>query len=268
MADVFRFKLVNVLSLDIVAGSIVSALFFSRLFDVNVLPYGLAALGLTVWLIYTTDHLLDARSITGEASTLRHWFHQKYSTPLMICVAIGLLVDAVLVFYIRPPVFKWGVILSLTVAAYLVVQRYLKFLKEIVIATLYTCGVLLPSITVTNLIPEVVHWIIIFQFAMLALTNLLIFSWFDNELDWKHNQHSFVTFFGKEVTAWIIGLLIGANLVIGAITFASDAPAKIILILMNVCLMMVFLFRERLKQDDRYRLIGDSIFLFPLLYFL
>ena len=268
MTDAFRFKLVNVLSLDIVAGSIVSALFFANLFDVNVLPYGLAALGLTVWLIYTTDHLLDARSIEGEAATLRHRFHQKYSTPLMICVAIGLVVDAVFVFYIRPQVFKWGVILSLTVAAYLVIQRYLKFLKEIVIATLYTCGVLLPSITVTNLVPDVFHWTIIFQFALLALTNLLIFSWFDNELDWKHNQHSFVTFFGKRVTEWIIALLIGANLVIGTMTIDYDARAAIILILMDVCLMMVFLFRKSLKRNDRYRSIGDSIFLFPLLYFL
>ena len=268
MNDVFRFKMLNVLSLDIVAGSIVSALFFSRILHVNVLPYGLAALGLTVWLIYTTDHLLDARSIKGEASTVRHRFHQKYSTPLVICVVVGLMADAVLVFYIRPQVFKWGVILSLTVAAYLLIQRYLKFLKEIVIAALYTCGVLLPSITVTNLTLDFSHWTIIFQFGMLALTNLLIFSWFDNELDWKHNQHSFVTFFGKRVTEWIIGLLIGVNLLIGAITFATDKKAAIILIVMNMCLMLVFAFRMRLKQDDRYRFIGDSIFLFPGFYLL
>jgi hypothetical protein len=263
-----RFKLLSILSIDIVAGSVISALFFARLFHVEVLPYGLAALAITVWLIYTADHLLDAWSIAGEASTERHRFHQKYSTTLLVCVVIGVIVDAALVFYIRPQVFKWGIILSTMVAAYLVMQRYLKFLKELVIASLYTCGVLLPSITVTNLDLSNFYWTVIIQFAALAFTNLLIFSWFDNELDWKHNQHSFVTFFGKNVTEWIVWLILAANATVSIAMLSIDLKGEIIFMLMNACLAFVFLSKNRLKENDQYRFLGDSIFMFPAAYLL
>jgi hypothetical protein len=268
MRDTQGFRLLNILSLDIVAGSVISALFFARLFDVKVLPYGVATLAITVWLIYTADHLLDAWSIEGDASTERHRFHQKYSTALLTFVVIALIADAILVFYIRPQVFKWGIILSTTVLAYLVIQRYLKFLKEAVIASLYTCGVLLPSITVTNLTVEIFHWTVIVQFCVLAFTNLLIFSWFDRELDWKHNQHSFVTFFGKKVTGWIIWIMIIGNLKVSIMMLLVDVKAEVIIMMMNICLGLVFAFRNRLKYNDQYRFLGDSIFLFPILYLL
>jgi hypothetical protein len=268
MPDLLRYKLLNILSLDIVAGSVISALFFARLFEVKVLPAGLGALALTVWLIYTADHLLDAWSIKGEAATERHRFHQKYSAFLLVCVAVGVIVDTALLFYIRPQVFKWGVILSTIIAAYLVIQRYLKFLKEPVIAVLYTCGVLLPSISVTTANLDMFHWTIVNQFGILAFTNLLIFSWFDNELDSKHNQHSFVTFFGRRLTEWIIWLLITTNFAVGMVMISTNVKAELILIVMTVCLSMVFVFRNRLKKDDQYRFLGDSIFLFPIVYLL
>jgi 4-hydroxybenzoate polyprenyltransferase len=266
MRDFERYKLLNILSLDIVAGSVISALFFARIFNVKVLPAGLTALALTVWLIYTADHLLDAWSIKGEAATERHRFHQRYFTLLLVCVAVGVIVDTALLFYIRPQVFKWGVILSTIIATYLVIQRYLKFLKEPVIAVLYTCGVLLPSISVTTVHLDMYHWTIVIQFGILAFTNLLIFSWFDNEPDSKHNQHSFATFFGRRLTEWIIWVFIVTNFIIGMVMMNMNVKAELILTAMTVCLSLVFVFRSRLKKEDRYRFLGDSIFLFPVVY--
>ena len=39
----------------------------------------------------------------------------------------------------------------------------------------------------------------------------------------------------------------------------------LVLLLMNATLFLIFMFRVRLEKDDRYRLIGDAVFLFPLL---
>jgi len=63
------YQFINVLSLDVVAGAMVSALFFARIFKVQILPWGVLALGLTVWTIYTTDHLVDAKRVNIPLSS-------------------------------------------------------------------------------------------------------------------------------------------------------------------------------------------------------
>ncbi|HZI26137.1 MAG TPA: hypothetical protein VFD46_13730, partial [Chryseolinea sp.] len=134
---------INILSVDIAAGAVVSALFFAKIFDVQIKPYGLIALGLTVWIIYTIDHLRDAKNIKHSASTERHRFHQQYFHALIFCLGLAVLVDAVTIFFIRRQVLEWGLILWVAVVVYLMFQQFLRFLKEFFIATLYTSGVLL-----------------------------------------------------------------------------------------------------------------------------
>src|SRR5687767_11082148 len=152
MRAIFRFyQYVNILSLDITAGAIISALFFAKIFNVQIKPYGLVALGTTVWIIYTADHLRDAKKIKHKASTQRHRFHQLYFFPLVYFLCAAIFIDAVAIVFIRKQVFEWGLILSALVAFYLIVQQYLRFLKEFFIAALYTCGVLLLSISITSL---------------------------------------------------------------------------------------------------------------------
>ena len=65
------YRLINILSIDVVAGAVCSALFFARLLQVSLLPYGIISLALTVWIIYTADHLLDAKRVEGVATTRR-----------------------------------------------------------------------------------------------------------------------------------------------------------------------------------------------------
>lgn len=87
------YKVFNLLNLDVVLGAVVSALYFAKLFDTKVNVFGIITLGLTVWLIYTADRLLDVKRMTTIPTTERHKFHQKnYSTLLVILVIVTLLV--------------------------------------------------------------------------------------------------------------------------------------------------------------------------------
>jgi len=99
------YRLLNILSLDIVAGAIICAIFFARVFNVIILPYGLVSLGLTVWVIYTADHLLDASKLRTAASTSRHRFHQKHFGALLVAALLAAVVDGLQLFYIRRSVF-------------------------------------------------------------------------------------------------------------------------------------------------------------------
>ena len=266
MRTALRFyQYVNILSLDIAAGAVISARFFAKIFDVQVRPYGLVALGLTVWIIYTVDHLRDAKNIKHTASTQRHRFHQKYFHRLIIVLGLAIALDTFTLFFIRRQVFEWGLILLVVVILYLIVQQYLRFLKEFFIASLYTCGVLLVSITITTIDVNMMHVLLIIQFGMIAWTNLVLFSWFDHVFDERDEQNSFVTMIGKRATGFFLYGLFGVNFLITAIQIASVTTSIPVMILcsMNIILFLIFIFRNSLAKYDLYRLIGDAVFLIP-----
>jgi len=262
------YRYVNLLSLDIVAGAVVSALFFARVLEVTLRPVGLLALGLTVWVIYTADHLRDAREIGKSASTLRHRFHQEHFRTLLIAAVLAVLVNVFIVFFLRKQIFVRGSVLAAGVGMYLIVQRYLKFLKEICIAFLYTCGVLLPSYTLTKVELTPAHYLLIVQFGMVAWLNLLIFSWFDREGDKKDKQTSFVTMLGEPITRASIWCLIGGIFLVTVFSLYNTEmkPAVLIVATMGLVLALIFAFRENFARRDYYRLLGDAVFLLPLFY--
>src|SRR6218665_3126042 len=138
------YRLVNILSLDVAGGAVVCALFFARLFGVTILPQGLLSLGLAVWIIYTTDHLLDAWRLKKEASTMRHRFHQRHFRVLFILLCVASSVELVLILFLRKSVFYGGLYLSGGVIFYILINRWLKYFKEVTAALLYSAGVLLP----------------------------------------------------------------------------------------------------------------------------
>ena len=232
---------------------------------VQTKPYGLVALGLTVWIIYTVDHLRDAKNIKHRASTQRHRFHQQYFHALTFVLALAIALDTFTIFFIRRQVFEWGLILLVVVILYLVVQQYLRFLKEFFIASLYTCGVLLISITITTMDVTMMHVLLIIQFGMIAWTNLVLFSWFDHVFDEQDEQNSFVTMMGKRATGFFLYGLFGVNCLITVIQVISFTTATPVMILgsMNIILFIIFIFRTSLAKHDLYRLIGDAVFLVP-----
>lgn len=269
MRALFRiYQYVNILSVDIVAGAVISALFFSKILHVQIKIYGLIALGLTVWIIYTIDHLRDAKKIRHRASTLRHRFHQQNFYVLIFFLCAAIVIDAAIIFFIRRQVFEWGLILSAIVVFYLIFQQSLRFLKELFIASLYTAGVLLLSITVTSIDMGATHYLFIIQFGSLAWANLVLFSWFDHAFDQRDDQNSFVTILGKRTTQSFLHVLFLLNFCLTLLLILLEAPLIPVTILftMNCTLWLIFCFRSSLDKNDVYRLIGDAVFLFPVFF--
>jgi hypothetical protein len=260
------YRLFNILSLDVAAGSVCAALFFARLLDVVVLPLGLISLGLTVWIIYTVDHLMDARNVKLTASTARHRFHQEHFKVLAMIVPAVTAANVVIIFFIRKPVFLGGLVLVFIVGIYLFIHRYVRFPKELLIAMLYTAGVLLPSISVTALPLETWPWITISQFAFTALLNLMLFSWYDAASDRIDGNTSIALLAGEGNIIRIIWSIAILNFVLSI--FNPDRAAAILLALMNLILIVVFVMRDFFSKEDRFRLVGDAVFFIPLIYWL
>jgi 4-hydroxybenzoate polyprenyltransferase len=262
------YRLINILSLDVAAGAVVCALFFAKFFEVSIKPFGLVSLGLTVWIIYTADHLLDAKRVLQPASSERHRFHQQYYKVFIPILIVAILIDAAQIFFIRKPVIVAGIVLAVLVVLYFFVQRYLVYVKEIFGALLYAGGVLLAPLSLMDEPLTTMHFILMLQFTLTALINLLLFTWFDKEVDQRDKHQSFTTIFGEKATQNILSILFILNASLTAIQIKNGIviPA-VILMSMSVILLFILLNKKYFEVNDRYRLLGDAVFLLPLIYF-
>jgi hypothetical protein len=258
------YKLLNILSIDVVLGSVCSALMFAKMLQVTLLPYGVAALALSVWIIYTVDHLIDAKDVSGSASTTRHRFHQQYFKIILLVVLLAIIVVVVLLFFIRVQVLYGGLLLMGAVVLYLLLHRYLQVPKEILISILYTCGVLLPSFMVTRLSFQALSYANIILFMLSALTNLLVFSWYDYEKDLQDGFRSIAVSLGKSKTQLIIWLIV--FVAAGLCGWANDEAAAFLVFLIILVQTILLSFPSTFVRNDRYRLLGDAAFMLPLLY--
>ncbi len=262
------YQFLNLISIDVACGAMVCAAFFANIFEVQLRIYGIASLGISVWIIYTLDHLLDGRQLSRRASTLRLQFHQRHFKMLSMLLIVAGLLDVYMIMNIRRPIFSWGLGLAGIVTLYLLLQRWISPFKEIVGAFLYSGGVLLPTLSLQTNVVSMSLILFIIAFMLTALINLIIFSMLDIENDLKHAQSSFATTFGHQNTrkALIILFLIHGFIVLQLLIASSYRVECFILLLMNSVLMAMFIQPDNFKYHERYRLVGDIIFLFPLPY--
>jgi hypothetical protein len=260
------YRVGNLLNLDVAAGAVVTALFYSKILGVPPRLYGMLTLGCVVWVIYTLDRLLDIRRIGTLPSSQRHRFHQLYERPLWIAVALVSILVISQFYFLRPPVLMSGLYVSFAVGAYLFLQQFLR-VKEIFVAILYTSGVLVPSLSVHVGQLSGYQYLLIAQLFIVALINLLLFSWFEFEADQKDNQISFATQCGKARTSKLTVALCIINALL-SILIANQYQSTwllIILPLMTVSLLFIYLNSKFFHEYERYRLFGDAVFFLPLI---
>ena len=264
------YRYCNYLSLDVACGAMICAAFFARILHVTLRPYGLASLGLTVWIIYTTDHLLDVKRLNHEASSQRHRFHQINFRQLLIALLAAALVDLLLVFFVRKPILNWGMSLSVVVLLYLLLQRSLVVFKELIVSLLYAAGILLPALSLTMKLISASEIILIAIFMQTAFINLVLFSWYDLEQDLTDKHFSLVTYLGRSLVKNILIVLFSVQtvLLVGLILISSYQIEAFILVAMNLPLLILLVFPENFSEDNQYRIIGDIVFMFPIIYFL
>ncbi|MEJ1239127.1 hypothetical protein WBG78_13410 [Chryseolinea sp. T2] len=261
------YRLISILSLDVVAGAVICALFFIKVLQTEV-SFSLIPLALTVWIIYTADHLMDARRIGHAASSPRHLFHQLQFQRMLVAVGVALLLDLISLLFVSRAVIMGGVFLAFLVVLLIVMQRALPWLREIVVSVLYTCGVLLPSIAQARTSYTIAHSLLFIQFSLVALTNLLILSWLDREMDFKDGLTSFTLIAGKRMSQVMIwtSFTLCMMLTIAQIYYKTLTWPGLVVGAMEAILMLIYVGNQRPDRLLVQRMIGDGVFILPLLY--
>lgn len=262
------YRFINIISLDVAMGAVTGAAFFGSIFKTTLLPQGLAALGLTVWIIYSVDHLLDAYKLKSVAASERHQFHQRHFRLIAFIVVLAALTDITLILYVRPSVLNAGFLLAGVVAFYLLFHRWMYPLKEIAGAILYSGGVWLPVLALHQEPVEDPAAYLMLPFFTTALINLILFSWFGYAQDVRDGHLSLVVFIGKATARWVlIGLFVMQFIsLISLMVFTTYRIETGVILTMNIVLLLMLLLPDFFDRNDLYRVTGDVIFLFPLPY--
>lgn len=232
------------------------------------------SLFIAVWLIYTIDHLIDASRIKEKAHTFRHHFHQKYFRQLTVIWVVTFLCGVLFSVLVLPgSTIKVGFIASALVIVHLVLvyllgTRVSIFIqKELGVAFTYCVGIIVGPLSMSSGLSGFGYFLI-FQIFILALLNLLEFSWFDRTLDLKQGQTSVVRGLGEKVVLEVVFFLFTLfvlTLVVAFLFFPEYGQYELILGLMGGALFLVFVFQNYFKIQERYRVFGDLVFLFPAL---
>ncbi len=267
MNEVIKFyRLSNLLSLDVASGAVIGSIFFSKIYEVPVSYPSLISLGLTVWIIYTADRLLDVQDVEGDAASGRHRFHQRNQKKLKYGVLMATFADVSLISFIPTEVIRHGMFLLGVVVVYIVLRRKLHISKELLVAILYTAGLLLPAWPEDQMI--LIQYLPILVFFLIAFTNLIIFSWYEKENDLKEKQDSIATLVDEtSIRFMIIGLVV-VSFSISLYLFFITAYHFIglVFIAMIMILLMIFKCKKYFTPSEYYRLVGDAVFLFPIIY--
>ncbi|MEZ5083436.1 MAG: hypothetical protein R2750_08310 [Bacteroidales bacterium] len=265
--------LFNMLSIDVAIGAILSGLFVQIIIPFNVNWVYWIILSLSVWIIYTADHLVDAYRLKANAHTDRHLFHYKNFRRILIAIVLlSMIVLNLVIFYLPTTVFYYGLgigIFSLLYFFLLHVNKSSVFLqKEIIVAIIYTLGIWGVPLILNNFSIDLYRILLLFGFFILALADILLLSYFELDSDIKDNHVTWAVKFGKRKTKQMIRALLGIINIICVCLFVANSRelekiAGIIYLLMATLIMGMISFPEKFEKQFLYRYLVEFVFWLP-----
>lgn len=274
------YQIIQNLSIDVAIGAAACSILFYILTGQAIYIPSLISLSLVVWLIYTLDHLIDAKKIKIQAVIPRHRFHQEnFQTILFAWIIIAIITSFSIIYYLYPLTIYLGCVGFVLVTLHFALVKLFGFkvspfiLKEFGIALIYTFGVSICALSTAFLGITFAVFISLIQVFLLACINLIEFSLFEMAKDEKEKQTSFARALGEKNTKYLLYGLIILNFLIAAFALYSSPDFKFILVeiiflIMNALLLLILLKGDYFKYHERYRMLGDAVFLLPMLLLL
>jgi 4-hydroxybenzoate polyprenyltransferase len=269
------YQIVRILSLDILAGVICGYTFASIILGCECPPLTPVILGATIWLIYTLDHLLDARALKGQSGKPAYRWHYENRKILWPVLLVGGLATAGLSLAFLPArVLIFGCVMVCLVLIYTLVQqgmlgsRATYLFKEGWISIIYTAGIWGVPLLSQKSDPGIPVALTIFIYGLLVLINVLIYSYHDFHTDGLESQQTMATIAGRKTTAHLLRLLILSALVLLLVTFLNiDDPlmGKVYIILLGMTSLLggILAFPQFFSKRDRYGILADAVFFLP-----
>ncbi len=261
-------------SIDVVAGSLATGLFAVKWCNASMPTAWWFVLAVAVWIIYTSDHIIDSFSKKETSLIYRHKIHYVFKNRF---IAIGILLGIpalVLSFvYLDEKTLVAGTILGFTVIIYLMAivissKKFKYFFKEIFVALIYVAGIWLSPLINSQYIDIASTTALLIVFIILVIAEELTAAIYESELDKADNQPSFCVQYGIRTTRKIVFIALSIALAISMYFIVTlNIPQRryffVIIVVMDILLTVLLLFQKYFKKNQRYRIFGETVFWLP-----
>ncbi len=262
------FRLLNSLSIDVTLGAIGCSILASKILGVSPSPLSLFALGISIWSIYTFDHLLDANSIRHWADSHRHRIHQVYFYPILsLFLGVSFFGAISILPKLNSITVQSGALMIILVLAHWVLNQKEKgkgkwIFKELRIALIYSLGISIPSLSAAGRYSILLG---LFQIAifLIASINLFALSHIEKEFDKKQGfPNSTINLDPRSIKWRILALFSLASITIILIHWQSFGNFQISLVLTAILIGSIIppFFTFQFRIYEAYRSIGDLSF--------
>jgi 4-hydroxybenzoate polyprenyltransferase len=271
------YRILHYLSIDIVLGALASSCFAARLFATDPRWVWLITLALTVWLLYTGDHMLDAWKHRKKIERDLHYFMMKNRKSLVWSMGVIAVVDLLLIFnLLDQELMKYALFLSGLVLVFYAMRhvfrknRILRIPGEFFILLLYMAGTWLGPVLASEITLEAGHSLVALIFTGVLLMNLGVISLYDMNLDKRMGIASMAQLLGiKRSKNLVLVTAIAIYLIslLQFMVFEMDRFFHFALILagMATILLLILYYPSRFRKKDYFRLAADAVLLMGFL---
>ncbi len=272
------YKYFNFLSLDVVLGAMSGGILAAKLLHTNINYCWLSILGISVWMIYTADHLLDSLQSKNKAPAKRRLFYRKYFKLLVVFeVCFLILVLFLSIRFLQPKIVEAGLTVSLFIAIYFLTiflfnaKKTLWMQKEFIVALIYTIGIFITPFIEAYPNIKVSQILIFSSFLLTVWSDILLIAIFEYDKD-KHDAFSSLPIMvGIKKSILIMYLLLTASFILLLIANSFFSTNKIylwssfIILLIGVIQVLIHKQKTYFENNERYRIITEAIFFLPAL---
>lgn len=269
MTQAYRYF--HFLSLDIVLGAVATSVLAARLFESNPGWAWWLALAMTVWVLYTGDHLLDAWKHRKSSERAMHSFIFKHKGILIYILGIVTVADLILVFnMLDPQMLRAALLMAGAVFLFYAMRHIFRRNKlffipgEFFVLLIYLAGTWMGPFISRGTEPATDHLLILAMMAGVLLLNLGIISLYDVKIDNRLGISTLAGTLGKKSTRTlmiVVAMIIFLMALLQFMVYGTARSTHFVLILaaMAGLLLWVLLSPSIFRKNEGYRLVADAI---------
>lgn len=273
----YGLQLFQSFSLDVAIGALAGGIFAINILLVKPNPWWWLILAMSVWVVYTADHLIDGFNQKQAALIFRHRLHYRFRYFFISAIIIVSLLALVLVIvFLDIRVLLWGIAIGFGALVYLGFiilgrKKGFYFQKEFFISLFYVGGIwLAPLVWYGKALPFTVI-LTMAIFVILVWSEGLLTALYERESDKGDQMQSFCTFYGRQTTRRLVLILLILSMLsaLGLLLLTSSMRYEyMVLVTMTAFLLAIHLFPSFFQKNERYRTLGELTFWLPFLLLL
>lgn len=254
-------------------GALFSSILASHVFSCKPSIFFFYTLAGAVWVIYTIDHIFDGFQSKNHFTDPVYRFHYIYRKTLFSILVVVVLSTAIIVFtFLERELIFYGLAVFSLVLVYLFLNIVTRkkgkyFPKEFIIAVLYTAGVYGGMAVLSGKV-NFIQILVVCNFFLLVLANVLFFSYLDYEDDQQCQFNTLAHYIGrKRVKRFVIIVLVIAFLSSQVLGFYyAQWMYQLTFTLMNLTLLFIIVLEEKNGNKRNLGMMADAIFFYQVIF--